>query len=260
MGRAFGPPEGKGVVPVSIVPLIVLLVVISIVMIMMLRMTLRSQVSNATTHLQELSQEYLKKQEELKAHLESVDRQYQEQVAKAKTEIDRLRTQAEQEMEVDRQRVITHAREEAERIVRQAMESRDALRRELEQSMERHVIDQACALIQQTLSPEFRQQVHTQWWDELTQDGFGGLDRLCVDESVQEAHVRSAFPMTREQQQHLQHRLRAKLNRTLTLHEEVDPSLVAGFVLSLGSVIIDGSMASQLQKMARRAQGEAAAS
>ncbi len=253
MGWAFGPPAGKGVVPVSIVPLIVLLVVISVVMIMMLRMTLRSQVSNATTHLQELSQEYLKKQEELKAHLEGVDRQYQEQVAKTQAEIDRMRTQAEQEVEMERQRVITHAREEAERIVRQAMESRDAWRHELERSIERRAIDRACEWIRDMLSLEFRQQIHTQWWDELMQDGFAGLDRLCVEDGVQELLVRSAFPMTREQQQGLQHRLQARLNRSLTLREENDPTLVAGFVLMLGSVVIDGSMVSKVRKMAQRA-------
>ena len=57
-----------------------------------------------------------------------------------------------------------------------------------------------------------------------------------------------------EQQRMLHRRLQEKLGRELTMTEAADARLVSGLVITLGSVVLDGSLASKVKQAARHAQ------
>jgi F-type H+-transporting ATPase subunit delta len=63
------------------------------------------------------------------------------------------------------------------------------------------------------------------------------------------AKVRTAQPLSAEQQQRLARALAARAGRAVELEVEIDPTLVAGLVAQLGDTVYDGSLKSQLVQL-----------
>jgi F-type H+-transporting ATPase subunit delta len=63
------------------------------------------------------------------------------------------------------------------------------------------------------------------------------------------AEVTSAAPLTANQVQNLADTLKAKIGKTVTLNEHVDPSLIGGLVVKVGSRMIDSSLKTKLTAM-----------
>lgn len=237
-------------------PLLLLLIVVFITMAALLRYLMKQHFVTAAANLQELSVDYSRREEELKQRLQAAELQYGEQLARARAEADRLVTDAKQEAESLRARRLEEARLESERIVQQGMESRDALRKEVERQMEVRAIARACELIQDALPEPFRREIQRQWLDDLFKDGLAQLSQLKTDEAVESVKVVSAFPLDASQRTALKARIKAAWSQDLPLAEDVDPKLVAGLVITLGSVVFDGSLASRIQQAARRATAQ----
>lgn len=69
------------------------------------------------------------------------------------------------------------------------------------------------------------------------------------------AEVASAHPLTAEQVATLETRLRAREGRTVKLKSRVDPSLLGGIVVTVGSKRIDGSIRTRLNTLAQAMKG-----
>lgn len=65
-----------------------------------------------------------------------------------------------------------------------------------------------------------------------------------------EAEVTSAFPLTDAQKQELADGLKKRLGREVNLVTHVDESLLGGAVIRVGDMVIDGSAAEQLNRLA----------
>ena len=233
---------------------LVLQVVVFCALMFFLRRMLSRNLTDAAAHLQGLSAEYTRRQEELKKRVEQTEQQYGEQMTRAKTEAGQLVMQAKQDAESSRLLMLEEARLESERIVQQGLSSRDDVRKELEQTMELRAIERACELLQEALPVLLRQEIQSRWIEELFQNGFGQLDQMGDADQVREVKVVSAFPLSPEQQRLLRRRLQEKLGRELTMTEATDARLVSGLVITLGSVVLDGSLASKVKQAARHAQ------
>ncbi len=231
----------------------ILLVVAFVGLVVGLRHVMGRYAATTTAHLQGLGQDYLRKQEELKKRLEEAERHYQEQLAKTKEEAQLLKTQALQEAELARQQSLEQARQEAERIVQQAVQVRETMQQEAAKGVEARAIERACELVQAVLPEALREAVQSKWIDELLDNGALAKESLTVRETVREANVISAVPLSPAQRTRLLERLQTALQQALTLHESVDPALVAGLTLTLGHLVLDGSLASKLREAARHA-------
>ena len=149
------------------------------------------------------------------------------------------------------------ARLESERVVRQGMETRDALRRDMEREINSRAVERACELIQRALPLGLREDLQKRWFDELFRDGLAQqFDRLKTDEAVRdlkEVKITSALPLTKEQQTALRAQLKQRLGREVAVIEEIDERLVAGLMLIIGNLVFDGSLASRIQDAMRKA-------
>ncbi|GAA0515642.1 ATP synthase subunit delta [Saccharopolyspora subtropica] len=65
------------------------------------------------------------------------------------------------------------------------------------------------------------------------------------------AHVKSAMPLSDEQQQRLSRTLQRIYSRPIALHLEVDPEIVGGLLIRVGDEVIDGSITGRLQSLRR---------
>lgn len=78
--------------------------------------------------------------------------------------------------------------------------------------------------------------------------------RREVEQTV-EAHVITAFPLSEEQQQRISAALQTRFGRNVTLTQSVDESLLGGMLIRTDDHVIDGSVTSQLAKLAKALAG-----
>ena len=69
-------------------------------------------------------------------------------------------------------------------------------------------------------------------------------------ESTIAVHVTSAYPLSDTETQTLSETMQAKLNRSITLTSEADPSLLGGALIRADDLVIDGSVRGRLNKLA----------
>lgn len=74
-------------------------------------------------------------------------------------------------------------------------------------------------------------------------------DRLRRHHRIVRAHVTTAVPLPAERAHVLARSLEAATGRTIELTTEVDPGILGGVVARLGSVVFDGSLARQLERL-----------
>ncbi|MFQ6042047.1 MAG: ATP synthase F1 subunit delta [Candidatus Poribacteria bacterium] len=63
------------------------------------------------------------------------------------------------------------------------------------------------------------------------------------------AHVTSVVPLTNEQETQLSQRLSTYSGKQIQLEREIDERIKGGFIVRLGDTILDGSVATQLERL-----------
>lgn len=77
-------------------------------------------------------------------------------------------------------------------------------------------------------------------------------ERLLEHQNVVQAEVTTAEELPADQHTRLQERLARATGRRVTLTTRVDPAIIGGVVARIGSIVYDGSLATQLSKMRDR--------
>ena len=77
-------------------------------------------------------------------------------------------------------------------------------------------------------------------------------ERLMEHQQVVRAEVTTAAPLTPEPAAQFERRLSEATGRRVTMTTSVNPALIGGAVARVGTVVYDGSVATQLEKMRKR--------
>jgi len=77
-------------------------------------------------------------------------------------------------------------------------------------------------------------------------------DRLRQERKIVEAHVVTALPLNDADRTSLKNALRRASGADVALSEQVNPSIVGGFVARVGSLVFDASLTRQLERMKQR--------
>ena len=77
-------------------------------------------------------------------------------------------------------------------------------------------------------------------------------ERLMEHRQVISAEVTTAVPISAERAAQFEKRIAAATGRRVTMTTSVDPALIGGAVARVGSIVYDGSIATQLSKMRER--------
>lgn len=77
-------------------------------------------------------------------------------------------------------------------------------------------------------------------------------ERLMEHRQVINAELTTAVPLTTERVAQFEKRIAAATGRRVTMTASVDPALIGGAVARVGSIVYDGSIATQLAKMRER--------
>ena len=235
-----------------IASLVLLQIVIFGGLIFILRRILNQNVILATKHLDELNQDYSKKEQDIQKRLEDLKQKTQEILSKAQGEAQQLKESIIKQAEKERDDILSKTRVKGEEMMKQADKSRQLLISEIDDRIAREAVSKACELTQYVLPEEFKQIVHIHWLNELIKNGFNQLERLSVAEDIHEINIKSAFDLNEEQRKLLSKKIKEVLSRDITLKETVDSNMVAGVIITLGSLVLDGSFKNKIQEQAKK--------
>ena len=234
-----------------IVSIIVLQILIFSGLIYVFRRLITQDVTSATKHLEELSQEYNEKEKKINKLLDEAEAKADELINKAEAEAGSQKSQILEEAHKENERIILDAHTHSEEIIKQAERARQQLLSEIEERITKEAAVKACGLIQNTLPEEFRQLVHRHWVEELIEAGFTKPEHLHIPEDATEVKITSAFALDDEQRKKITKKLKDILGRELTIKEQVDPREVAGIVINIGSLVLDGSFKNKIREKTR---------
>jgi len=237
-----------------IVSLIILQVLIFVGMIFILKRVMTNNVILATKHLEELGQEYAKKEETVARQIEEAKQQSEDMIQKARQEADELKSKILKDANTDSADIMKDARSRSDEIIQQADKARERLLAEIDERVANSAIDRATELIHHTLPEKFRKDIHSQWVEELVENGFGRVERLNIPKDVKEIKIISAFGLDGRQRKDLSEKIKKILGREAAVKEEIDPKIVAGLVIHIGSLILDGSLKNKVQEQAKNAK------
>ena len=219
-------------------------------LVLMFRNVIGKNVTSATKQLEEMSQEYAKKEAEVERQLEEIKRKSQETLANAQEEAQKQKEQIVKDAQAEKARVLDAAQVKVDEMIQQADRARQSLLSDIEHKIEEKAVKRAMELLRQALPEQLRREIHSRWINDLTSSSLEQLDRLRVDENVNQARVVSAFSLSQEQAESLKLKIREKLGRELGLKEEIEPDIISGVIVHIGSVVFDGSLKTKIQEIA----------
>jgi len=212
-----------------------------------LKYVLTRNISKATGRLHDLSKDYAVKEEEANQLLQNAQREAKALLVKETQSAKEVKEGLIREAQEQKDQILKEANQKGAEIAEKAQRNSDFLRKELERKIDESAKEKVKALILEVIPKDFLEDVHQKWVDE-SEKGTFDLKSLKLPEKVKEANVVSAFPLTDQQQENLKKKLKKKIGVDVALKATVDPSLIAGFVLRIGSVAIDASLKYKIQK------------
>ncbi len=226
--------------------LIIIQVITFAILVFLLRQFLYKQNAQALERLQQLYQENLKREEDLKNAQEAADQELKEKIAQHNEEIKNLKTAGEVDVQKMHEEVLAKAKGEADKIVAEAEASKEQIKANLVSEMEEKALVLASDIIGQIFTDQVAQGIHHHLIDEFIEeieksDG----QRMLLD--VETAEIDAPYPLTQVQEDKLRKILSTKMGRSVSIKGTIDQEMVAGMVVRLENLVLDGSLRNKLK-------------
>ena len=228
---------------------IVVQVVLFVVMVLVLKRVLLSDTLSAVNRLRDVESEVTKKEESVRRRIEEHEKDFQKKSGEAREALARERETSERELSKLKDSMIGEAKRESDRIIGEAQINKDKLRREIFDEMMTTAIDFSAQVFDLVFSEKTGSALNRQFVDELI-EALEGLDESTVTVEAGEGEVIASHPLEPPQRKRMEDVLVRKFGREIKIAEKVDPKLLAGLIIRLGGLEIDGSLLSRFHEAA----------
>ena len=226
--------------------LILIQVITFAILVFLLRQFLYKQNSQALERLQQLYQENLKREEDLKNGQETADQQLKEKIAQHNEEIGKLKAAGEVDIQKMHEEVLAKAKEEAKKIVDTAEAKREQIKASLVSEMEEKALVLAFDIIGHIFTAQVAQGIHHQLINEFIEE-IEKSDGQRMQINVETAEIAAPYPLTQVQEENLKNILSSKMGRSVNIKGTIDQEIVAGMVVRLENLVLDGSLRNKLK-------------
>ncbi|MFH1900787.1 MAG: F0F1 ATP synthase subunit delta [Candidatus Omnitrophota bacterium] len=229
---------------------ILIQVVVFVVVIVVLRRLLHSHTYGAVNRLKKIEGESKRKEKELEKKTKEVEEEYQEKIKAAKEDIKKLNQEAQELRENSKQEALAKVRQEADGIIKAAHTSRERIRQEIIQGLEKTIIEFSCQLVKHVFTSDHLAVLGEKFIEEVILE-LEGADTAYIPFQVEEAEIIFNYPPTLQQKERIGQVLSRKVSPKIKLKEKKDEKIVAGIIIRLGTFTIDGSLRSRLEEEAQ---------
>ncbi len=220
--------------------------VVFFLILFVLRKMLYTESAKESRRLHELKQENFAREKEIVLKEQELKTLYSEKLAKAEEDAKQLRRQAEAEIEELRNSLTVSARQEAARIIKDALSSKEKIRDEISFQNAGQAPALALHIFKKALSPEMILFVHKELVREVAKKA-EELDRGRLISEISNMEILTACALSGEEKDALFIALSVPEERRAGIGEKLDSSLIAGVVVRLSTMVIDGSLLNKLR-------------
>lgn len=196
---------------------------------------------------------------EKKAHeADEMRVEYEEKLSEAQEEAIAIRQQTQDELARSKKQLLEEAREEIttmrEKAQHELEESRQQAIYQHRRELGRLVASLSARMMQEAGGPAFQQASIEQFIDQLSTLSPDEYQQALDESTAEILHVQlvSAHKLGAQHMQRIEQLLQTLSKQPVAIAHKVDESLVAGATARFGDVVIDGSLAGQLQNLKDR--------
>ncbi|UCC95798.1 MAG: F0F1 ATP synthase subunit delta [Candidatus Omnitrophota bacterium] len=232
--------------------LLILLIIIFVALLFVGTRFIKSNMASATQHLDSISQSYVKKEDEARKKLAEAERTAEETIAKAKGEALSTRKDILEQTQKEKEKILQQAHAQSEELIREGEKTRHLLISELEKKIETESIKKASTLLGGALPEDTRREIHVRLVKELIDAGLATLKKMDVPADISEVKVVSGFALTEENKKSLARALKNQIGKEIKMKEQVSTELIAGLMVVLGSLVVDGSLQFKIRQKVQK--------
>ncbi len=236
-------------------------IVLAVTLYFLLFKKIFSRVQQRKEKLEEIEQATIRNFEES----EKAKIDLQKQIENAQTQIDGRIAHAKSELEVSRYQIIDATKSEAEKIIKQALESAEFEQKRSIENYNDELTTSIMEIVKQILfkySPEvihnsLVQQTNERIWElgKKEMDRVETIRRSLIDREPA-LSVETAFPLSKEQQANIVRTFSALADKNVKLDTILKKDLGSGVRIRLGDFIINNSLDALLAKIEKEASRE----
>ncbi len=230
-----------------LLPIIVAHVCVLVAVILIIKRLLISDSQKAVARIKEVEAEVRKKEESVKRDIEQHEMEFAKRKAEAEDDIQQGREDAEREMTRMRDQVITEAKKEGDRIISQAKRNEQRMREQIELNIGEKAVEYGGEIFKLVISERVTPELNRQFVGELL-DALEEIDPGTITVDSEQAEVQSSHGLDAEDKKRLEGLLSSKFGVEATIEESLQEDLLAGLVLKMGSLEIDGSLKNRYEE------------
>jgi F-type H+-transporting ATPase subunit b len=231
-----------------LIQLIFIQVVTFVGLIFVLRILFHRQLSVALARLKVLHEQNLAREEELKKELDKIKLEKEREMAKAKEVADQIIKEAKAKSEKVNLDIQTQAKTEAQKLLDQSHSDIERKEKELVSRYHKHAMDLSVEMFKFVLTEQGREALGHQLVSELI-DEIENLEQDKFTVKTQEIKILSSCPLSAHEKEKLTKILSKKMGIDVSLKESIEPGIIAGLVINIGALTIDGSIDNKLKKI-----------
>lgn len=234
-----------------LIQLVIAQIVTFIAIVFVLKRLLYSESAKETLRLRKLKEETALKQRELQQKIEAAQAAYKERMSEAEEKARALIIKSEEETDALRKKVLEKAKEDAENVVKSAFNAKEKMREEIFVDIWKKVPALASRIFKEVLSPAVQEMAHKEQIRDVIEK-LKKIDKAAFKSRVEKGEIVSAYPLSKSEKLEMDSLIRLGLGYEVPTYETEDRKLVAGVIIKLGTIMIDGSLDNRLKQVELR--------
>jgi len=211
------------------------------VVVVVLRKLLLNDTLNAIKRLKTAEADLARKDEAMRQKMDAHEQEFQKKQTAADEELARQRQASEQDLARLKDRMKVEARAEADKIIGDAQLAKEKIREQLVRETAGKAVEYAGELFKMVASKNVSAKLNEAFIDELL-GALSEVDETSVHVESNEVEFIASHPIEAAQKGRLEALIAQKFGATLKVNERIDEGLLAGLIIKLGSLEIDGSL------------------
>ena len=210
----------------------------------------------AVGRISQAESEIRKKEEGMRQELEKMKQEFTAKRTTAEEDLQERREELERELSQAKEVTLEKAKREASDLLEKAKKEERRQRDRLSQEMESKAIDFASKMFRLVFSERLNDALNKAFIDELI-DALEDTDSEGMTVDSGDTEFSASHKIDPVQKQRLQEVLKNKFSIDVNITEKIREELLAGLVIKLGSLEIDGSLLSRYQEAAAELKKDA---